>query len=77
VNRADLTRAFERLERQDVRLDRCAIDVSGARAEATCTGTAQYVPRIGNRTLRVERREWRFSLAKEEAEWLIQTVRAR
>ena len=40
-------------------------------------GTASYVPRVGNRTPRVDRRSWRFSLVKVREEWLIGAVEAR
>ena len=72
VNQRTLSRAFERLEKQDVSFEGCQIDVAEARAEANCIGTASYVPRIGNRTPQVDRRLWRFSLvevARRMADW--------
>jgi hypothetical protein len=77
VNERSLSRAFERLEEQDVSFDRCQITVNDARAEARCNGTARYVPRVGGRTPRVDRREWRFSLVKVRDAWLIGAVDAR
>jgi hypothetical protein len=77
VNERTLSRAFDRLEQQEVSFDACQIDVNNERAEARCNGTAQYVPRVGSRTPRVERREWRFSLVKSRGEWLIGAVDAR
>jgi hypothetical protein len=77
VNERTLSRAFERLEQQDVSFDACQIDIQNERAEARCSGTARYVPRVGSRTPRVERREWRFSLVKSREEWLIGAVEAR
>ena len=76
VNQRTLSRAFERLEKQDVSFEGCQIDVAEARAEANCIGTASYVPRIGNRTPQVDRRLWRFSLVKARDEWLIGAVDA-
>ena len=78
VNERSLSRAFDRLEQQDVSFDRCDIEVTNNdRAEATCNGTARYVPRVGSRTPRVDQREWRFNLVKVKDEWLIGAVDAR
>jgi hypothetical protein len=78
VNERSLSRAFDRLEEQDVSFDRCRIEVTkNDRAEATCSGTARYVPRVGSRTPRVDQREWRFSLVKVKDQWLIGAVDAR
>jgi hypothetical protein len=77
VDERNLNRAFERLEQQDVSFDGCQIDVHDARAVATCNGTARYVPRVGSRTPRVDRRQWRFNLVKVRDEWLIGAVEAR
>jgi hypothetical protein len=78
VNERSLSRAFDRLEQQDVSFDRCQIEVTNNdRAEATCNGTARYVPRVGSRTPRVDQREWRFNLVKVKDQWLIGAVDAR
>jgi hypothetical protein len=77
VNEKTLTRAFERLQQQDVSFERCQIDVKGARAEAACTGTALYVPRVGSRSAQVDRRHWKFSLHKVSDDWVIEGVDAR
>jgi hypothetical protein len=77
VNERTLGRAFERLEQQDVSFEGCQIQVNNDRAEATCDGTARYVPRVGSRTPRVDRRQWRFNLVKVRDEWLIGAVDAR
>jgi hypothetical protein len=77
VNERTLSRAFERLEQQDVTFETCQLDIQNERAEARCSGTARYVPRVGSRTPRVDRREWRFSLVKSRDEWLIGAVDAR
>jgi hypothetical protein len=77
VNERSLSRAFERLEEQQVSFDGCQIQVNNQRAEAVCNGSARYVPRVGSRTPRTERREWRFSLVKVRDEWLIGAVDAR
>jgi hypothetical protein len=77
VNERSLSRAFDRLEEQQVSFDGCQIQVNQERAEAVCNGSARYVPRVGSRTPRVERRQWRFSLVKTRGEWLIGAVDAR
>jgi hypothetical protein len=77
VNEKTLSRAFDRLEQQEVSFDGCQIQVNQERAEALCNGSARYVPRVGSRTARVERRQWRFSLVKVRDEWLIGAVDAR
>lgn len=77
VNQRTLSRAFAQLEHQNVSFDRCQIDVASERAEAQCSGTARYVPRVGRREPRVDRREWRFSLVKMRGEWFIGAVEAR
>jgi Zn finger protein HypA/HybF involved in hydrogenase expression len=77
VNERTLSRAFERLERQNVAFDNCQIDVNNERAEARCSGTARYVPRVGSRTTHVDQRQWRFTLVKVKDEWLIGAVDAR
>ena len=77
VNERSLSRAFDRLDEQQVSFDGCQIQVNQERAEAVCNGSARYVPRVGSRTPRVERRQWRFSLVKTRGEWLIGAVDAR
>jgi hypothetical protein len=76
VNERTLQRAFARLEQQEVSFEGCRIAADLERAEATCVGTASYVPRVGSRTLRIDRRQWRFSLVKVRDEWLIGAVDA-
>jgi hypothetical protein len=78
VDQRTLSRAFERLEQQQVAFDNCQINLTNnERAEANCSGTARYVPRVGSRTTRVDQRQWRFSMVKVRDEWLIGAVEAR
>lgn len=79
VNAKSLARAFERLREQRVFFDTCTIDANdnNARAEATCSGTTSYVPRVGSRDTQVDRRQWRFSLVKVRDEWQIGAVETR
>jgi len=77
VNQRALARAFEGLDEQDVSFQDCRIDVNRAQASAICGGVARYVPRVGRRTERVERREWTFQLRREQSGWFIEGIRTR
>ncbi len=77
VDARALGRAFDRLEEQAFEFNRCDIDVTGARATASCAGRTRYVPKVGNRSPHYEPREWRFSLRKVDEAWLIEQVDSR
>jgi hypothetical protein len=77
VNEKTLLRAFERLDAQDVSFESCAIEVGGVHAEASCAGTARYIPKVGSRTPRAEARRWRFILRRTGDGWVIQQIEAR
>ncbi len=77
VNVQALSRAFDRLETQSFEFDSCAITLGNARAVASCSGSATYVPKVGNRRARSETRHWRFDLRQRDGEWLIETVDSR
>ena len=77
VNEKTLLRAFERLDEQDVSFESCAIEVGGVHAEASCSGTARYVPKVGSRTPKAEARRWRFILRRASDGWLIDQIEAR
>ena len=72
-----LDRAFDRLEQQALEFAKCEIDVEGIRATASCDGSAQYVPKVGNRSTQVAARHWRFNLRKVNQTWQIEEVDAR
>jgi len=72
-----LAKAFDQLEEQTFDLEGCNITVAGAQAEADCAGHARYIPKVGNRTLRVEPRRWRFKLRQANDQWFIDAVDAR
>jgi hypothetical protein len=72
-----LARAFDSLDGQNVSLHDCRIDTTGVRAEAACSGTARYVPKVGRRERRPEPHRWRFTLHKANDGWLIDHVEAR
>lgn len=75
VDRAALTRAFDTLASQRVSLNDCRIDVTGAAAHASCSGSATWAPKIGPGGVRTDPRRWDFELAKNSTGWEI--VRAR
>ena len=77
VDEKTLTRAFNQLEQQLIVFDACNIDVAAARATASCNGRAQFVPKVGSRTPRIESRQWTFTLNRGERDWKIQSVTSR
>ena len=77
VNEKTLARAFERLEYQNLLFESCQIEIGDVLAEAACSGSARYVPKVGSRTPKEEGRRWRFSLRKASGGWLIDRVDAR
>lgn len=76
VNQAALARAFDGLASQSLTFDACDVRVRGELATATCQGSARYVPKIGSREPRIERRVWNFSLHKAGDDWKIESARA-
>jgi hypothetical protein len=72
-----LNRAFDQLAEQNVSFDQCAIDVRGVLAEARCTGTIRFVPKIGNQSAQVEPRRWNFTLRRAYTGWVIYKVEER
>ena len=69
--------AFESLDDQDVSGENSKIEVGGGHAEAACSGTARYVPKVGSRTPRAEARQWTVILRRARDGWLIDHVNAR
>jgi tetratricopeptide (TPR) repeat protein len=77
VNEAALARAFDDLASQRLVFEGCDVRLRGdAAADATCHGTAQYVPKVGNRDPRVEPRTWNFTLRRSGTDWNIVSARA-
>ena len=77
VNQSALSRAFESLAEQKIRLGNCTVTVRSPTARATCTGTATWVPRIGGGRAREDRRTWNFSLARRDQSWSIVSAEMR
>jgi hypothetical protein len=74
VDERALARAFEGLEQQEFDLGTCEISVADVRAAVSCTGVARYVPKVGNKRVRSQPREWRFVLERQESDWEIRSV---
>jgi tetratricopeptide (TPR) repeat protein len=76
VNRVALARAFDGLESQSLTFDSCDVEVRSTLARAICHGTAQYVPKIGNRYPHAEPLVWSFELRKSDGDWTIYYAKA-
>lgn len=77
VNARALGRAFDQLSTQQVDFAGCEISVTGERASAGCSGNMEFVPKVGNKTPRLEARTWSFELRKSGAQWTIEAVESR
>lgn len=76
VDRRALSHAFEGLASQRLNFRGCEVLVrAGARtATASCNGTAEYVRKVGDARVRVEPRQWNFTLNKTQGAWRIEAV---
>jgi hypothetical protein len=72
-----LSRAFDQMESQAIRFDHCDIAVADNRANASCSGDASYVPKVGNRNTRTMSRHWNFELRRSGDRWIISEVQTR
>jgi hypothetical protein len=72
-----LRTAFRGIKSQELHFDRCRLTVTGARAQAACSGRAVYVPGVGDRSPRTATREWNFELQKADEHWTIASASAR
>jgi hypothetical protein len=77
VNQGALSRAFDSLTSQTVRLGNCNVTVRAPTARAICTGTATWVARIGGGREHQDRRTWTFSLAQRDQSWTIVSAEMR
>jgi hypothetical protein len=71
VDARALERAFSQLQSQQVSFDDCRIEAAAAAARATCSGTARWVPAVGDRSPRQQSRTWHFVLARDGEAWVI------
>jgi hypothetical protein len=72
-----LNRAFAQIESQRLQFDHCDINLAGARAFASCSGYAEYTRKAGSRDVRLEPRQWTFTLGEGKNGWVILGVDAR
>jgi hypothetical protein len=77
VNERNLARAFDSLQEQRFDLGECDITMTPPRATASCEGTASYLPKVGNRKVRAEKRRWTFYLQASGQDWSIESVELR
>ena len=77
VDERALSRAFEGLQSQHIKFDRCDLTVKGVDARATCQGSATYIPKIGSKDPHTLRRQWAFALNRAEGGWLIAEAETR
>ena len=76
VDQRALARAFDGLASQRVALGKCDVVVTGASARATCSGSAEWTPKVGGGTKR-QSRHWAFDLANSGGTWQIVRAEAR
>jgi len=70
VNQRALAHAFDGLVSQRVSLGKCDVSLNGARARATCSGRAEWTPKVGGGE-RTESRQWTFDLESADGDWRI------
>lgn len=76
VDAAALARAFDDLESQRVSLGNCSVTMDAATAQASCTGSTTWTPRVGGGA-RTQTRRWQFELALANGAWRIVRAQAR
>jgi hypothetical protein len=76
VDTAALSRAFGTIAKQQIDFEQCAFDVIGHRATARCSGSLQYVRRVGNSSPQSRSLSWDFELDRSTGQWLISRVTA-
>jgi hypothetical protein len=74
VDRQALERAFATLRSQALLFEDCAVSIEGSSASASCRGTIQYVPKVGNSTPHVQAQHWIFRMRKMGADWKIEQM---
>lgn len=77
VNSRALDKAFSALDEQRFEFDQCRVQIKGGQADATCTGRATFVPKVGDKTPRTQSRQWSFRLVQTGNRWIIDTVQSR
>jgi hypothetical protein len=76
VDQRALSRAFAGLASQSLDFRGCEVVMraGASTATASCSGTAEYVRKVGDARVRVEPRQWTFTLNKTQGAWRIEAV---
>lgn len=76
VDARALSRAFARLQRQDLDFGNCTFSVSASDAAARCAGILRYARRIGDTALKTEQHVWTIEFARAGESWQIVKISA-
>ncbi len=76
VDERSLSRAFDTLQSQQVSLGRCSVQVEGATASASCSGSITWTPKVGGGS-QTAARQWRFQLHNGNGQWQITRAEVR
>jgi hypothetical protein len=76
VDARALSRAFARLQSQDLDFGNCTFSVSASDAAARCAGVLRYARRIGDTALKTEQHVWTIEFARAGESWQIVKVSA-
>ena len=76
VDERSLARAFDTLQSQQVSLGRCAVQVEGTTASASCSGRVTWTPKVGGGSQSAAR-QWRFELHSGNGAWQITRAEVR
>jgi hypothetical protein len=77
VDEPALSRAFARLQMQNLDFGECTFAVSESEATAQCAGQLQYARRIGDTTPKSERHVWTIEFVRASGSWSITRITAR
>ena len=76
VDARALSRAFARLQTQDLNFGNCTFSVSASDAAARCAGVLRYARRIGDTEPKIEQHVWTIEFARAGETWQIIKISA-
>ena len=76
VDARALSRAFARLQTQDLNFGNCTFSVSASDAAARCAGVLRYARRIGDTAPKIEEHVWTIEFARAGETWQITNISA-
>lgn len=76
VDARALSRAFARLQEQDLNFGNCTFSVSASDAAARCAGVLRYARRIGDTAPKIEQHVWTIEFARAGETWQIIKISA-